>query len=357
METMRAVLRRGRCVWDADALPRDEFDERRRLLEGVLERTGVEAAVVVGGNEQCGPLTYLTGFVPAHRWGTFVHRVGGEPVLLAGLGGGRDLPHVRSVTSVGDVRFAPALGEGIAGVLREKGVEAGRIGLAGAAAGWPLRVYRDVRAALAAYDVVDLDEEVRRLRRVKRPRELRLLRAAAGTVERARLAALTAFAEGASNAEALLAGEREARALGAHDVRGLGNLAGGEALRPCRRDDGRRRVPFIAYLAVERDGYWADSGFAFPADGEGEGSGSLAELRGAARAGARVGDLAARCCGGGIGLDLEETPRLLAGSEETLLEGEVLSLHRWAGVEGVSALETELVVVGREGGRPLGEAL
>jgi len=370
MQTMRPVLRHGRSVWDQGELPLDEFQERAGLLDAVLRREDAGGAVIVGGGDHYANLTYLTNFVPGHRWATLVHCPGQDPIMLYGLGGGRDLPYVRSVCRVADVRYAPSLGEGIASLLAERGVLAGTVGVAGLENCWPVAVHRDAVAALGRYRLVALDGPLADLRRVKRPRELRLMRHARHIVERARLAAIDAFTRGASNAACVVAAERAARLAGAHDVRSLANLADPTELRPFARVDDRRHARLVCYLAAEVAGYWADSGFTHPsaaAPGVADLRAAVDAMREAAVPGARVSDLAARSgargsadpsglgLGGGLGLGLAEDPRVDHASEQVLREGEVLSL-RCGRLGRGCALESEMIVVRPGGGVPLGES-
>jgi Xaa-Pro aminopeptidase len=372
---MRPALRRGRSVWDRDLLPPDEFGVRLRATEAALEAADLEAVVIVGGPDQGGHMTYLANFLPGHRWATLIVRPAHGPVLLAGLGGGRDLPHVRSLSCVSDVRFAPSLGKGIAGILAEQGLPRGRVGTAGLTTCWPVGLYREALRDLAAYDLVEIDSELARLRRVKRPRELRLLGRVGRILERARQAALAALARGASNAGALVEAERCARWLGAGDVRCLANLAAANELRPYTGPDRRRNLPLVCHLAAEVDGYWADLGFTHPAAGSPlveDARRSLAAMRRAARPGATAGQVAEAGCvgldergraaalslglGEGIGLGRLEPPVLRPGSGVALMAGEVLGLRAWRLDDRGCALETETVIVEAGGGRRLDPA-
>jgi Xaa-Pro aminopeptidase len=369
MQTMRPVLRHGRSVWDQSELPLDEFQARAERLDALLRQKAARAAVIVGGGDQYANLAYLTNFVPGHRWATLVHCPGEEPMMLYGLGGGRDLPYVRSVCRVADVRYAPSLGEAIAGFLDDRGVRAGTVATAGLDTCWPVAIHRGAVDALRRYRLVPIDGELADLRRVKRPRELRLIRRAQRVVERARMAAVDAFTRGQSNAACAAAAERAARLAGAHDVRTLANVANAGELRPYAGADDRRHAHLVCYLAVEIAGYWADGGFTYPsriAPAAGDLRAALGAMRQAAVPGARAADLAQAGAarspdtagwgfGGGIGLELAEHPRVDPASSDVLREGEVLSLRCGRAGPGC-ALESEMVVVSPGGGVLIGDA-
>ncbi len=264
---MRPVLRRGRSVLERELLTRDEIDQRLAAFRALLEASGVEAAVVVGTVEAFAPLTYLTAYAPMHQWATaLVHRT--EPtVLLAGLGGARNLPYVSTLTWVSDLRYYPSVGEGAAAVLAEWGVTGG-VGIAGAPE-LPVGPWRALRRDLEGLRTVDLDGAFARLRRSKRPRELAALRLAAALRDRALAAGRKAAGQaGATPSTVGFAVERAARLGGARDVRVLvhhpvtatwetpGATGHGPSGAPAPGPSGRACTVF---LGVERCGYWAEA--------------------------------------------------------------------------------------------------
>lgn len=387
METMRPVLRRGRSVLDRDLLTRDEIDQRLGSFRALLEAEGLEAAVVVGTVEAYAPLTYLTAYAPMHQWATaIVHR--SEPtVLLAGLGGARNLPYVSTLTWASDLRYYPSVGEGATAVLGEWGVTGG-VGLVGASE-LPVGPSRALHRDLEGQRTVALDEAFARLRRAKRPRELAALRRAAALRDQALAAGRQAAAEaGATPSSVGFAVERAARLGGARDVRvlvhepatgtwetpraGAGGPAGGPAATPC-----------TVFLGVERCGYWAEALACLgPQDHASAGDSAraaaeavVAAMAGAARPGVALSSVAeaglvaldgadgideaarqaARALGLGAAVGLGRERPVAVASGAPIETGEVLALRCGIPVgDGVAAFSRDLVV-GHGGVRPLQE--
>ena len=368
---------------DRDVITRDEVDLRLARFRALLEANELEAAVVVGTVEAHGPLTYLTAYAPMHQWATaIVHR--SEPtVLLAGLGGARNLPYVSSLTWVSDLRYYPSVGEGASAVLGEWGVSGG-VGLVGAGE-LPMGPSRALRRDLEGLRAVALDDAYARMRRAKRPRELAALRLAAGLRDRALVAGRKAAGEkGVTPAAIGFAVERAARLGGARDVR---VLVYGEATgtweAPGQGATGSGAGPCTVFLGVERCGYWAEALVRLDQhDGTATGGpeGAAAEavvsaMAGAARPGvalsavaeAGLGALegaadlddaarqAARAIGFGAAVGLGRERLVAVASGAPIEAGEVLALRCAipAGA-GVAAISRDLVV-GHGGNRCLQE--
>jgi Xaa-Pro aminopeptidase len=298
---MAPVLLHGRVVWDQNLFPRDECEERLRLVQAAAAGRGLDGLLVGGARLDYANLVYLTQFVPYAAWAlAIVPAEGAEMTLVTGVGGGRELPASRARTWVGDVRNLPNLGPALVDLLRERGLQAGqtsRLGLVGLGT-LPVGLEQRLRAGLAeAFACVDADDVLAELRAGLRSRELSAVRRAAEIAHAARAEVERAHAAGASNAAALVAGERVARTLGALDVRGLVSLDDDDpALAPVEGPSEYRGEPLVGYLAVNSLGYWAEVAItAGPTDPEEMqlARAALAELRSQARPGARAGDLAA----------------------------------------------------------------
>jgi Xaa-Pro aminopeptidase len=367
MQTLQPVLRRGRSVWNQVTFPSDEFHERVRVVREMLANDGMRALLIVGGGEKYHDIAYLTNLVPLMPWTVVVLPVVGDPAIISGVGGGREIPFIRTCTWVADVRVAPSLGSGMVQILRERGIESGRVAVAGFQEQLPVSLYDEVVGHLSSYELVAVDDRLATIRCRKRAREISAVREAARIVQLAGLAALTTFARGGSNAEAVVAAERAARTAGAHDVRALCNLEAVDALWPYESPSAVRNLPLCAYLAVEHEGYWADRAFTSPAVGSEQyrqACSALAAMREAAREGARVADVARAALreigneyhqlvleyglGGGIGLSLEEVPRIDPESADLLEASMTLSLRLCLGRPGEPpVLVSDLVQVGR----------
>ena len=343
MITMTNVLKRGRTVWDRDLLPEDEYVERVRAAREVMRAQGLDALVAVGHTTRYGNLTWLSGNVPPLGWMAVVLGLEGDPVLVTG-GGSRDLPFLRTVTWIEAIRPSPSLfagpAEGVSATLAAFLSPGAKVALVGAREELAPAAHGELLAALRDYAVIERDDLLAGLRAVKRPRELLALGRAYEIAHGAAEAALERFAEGGSNAAALLEGEHVARLHGCRDVRVLGNVAG-PALAPVEGGDDERAGRLTIYCAVEYLGYWAQACACSARAGAAQRA--LRAMVEAAAPGVALSELAAGATaelpageddvalayglGGAIGLDLDERPRVEAGSGDVLAEGAVLALQ------------------------------
>ncbi len=262
MLTMRPAIEHGRMTWDRRILPADEFDERRLAVDQLTAAAGLRALIGFDDAPTPGLVSYLTNY----RGGlASVIAVPSVPAtMLAGLGGGRDHPFIKSVSCVSDVRWFPALGDGVRTVLAEHGVDGGPIGLAGVAESLTEKASDQLLRSLDGFDVRHLDGEVASIRRRKSPRELVVLRRCTSIADQAGSVVTSALHDGRSLHDSLVAGERSARMQGCHDVRILASARYGE-LAPWPSAGPRQSTwPdgwVTVYLAVEYLGYWGETGF------------------------------------------------------------------------------------------------
>jgi Xaa-Pro aminopeptidase len=341
--TMESVLKRGRTVWDRDALPEDEYRERVRLARAAMLDAELDALVLVGHVSNYGDATYFSGSVPTMNWVAVVVGAEDEPALVT-ASGKRELPFLASQTWLRRIVPSRSLltgpAAGVIEALGPPGSPARRVGLCGAAANLDADAYRELVAALAGYRVCEADALMAGLRAVKRPRELVALDRGL-TIARAAVAdAAEAFASGAGTASAALVAERSARRAGARDVRLLADL-GDRALAPVQAGAEVRTDQLVLYCAVEYLGYWAEA--VSPGAPTGAAAAALEAMLEAAGTGATGGELAAAAMGalpggerdvalgyglgGGIGLSLAEAPHVCPGGGDPLRDGAVLALH------------------------------
>jgi len=207
------------------------------------------------------------------------------------------------------------------------------------------------------------------LMRYKRPRELNLIRQACSILKAASNALAEAKESGAGLTEAILEAERAAHQMSAQDVRTLFSLNGGRTLRPFEAPIADRVDPLQAYIAVRHAGYWAE-GFVLLADSPDpimlKVSVALKALIKVATAGTSYQNLArvvteiigphhehsmtSENMGNGIGLSLEEVPRLVVGSEDLLESGCVCTLRVGASNQREHhAIASAMVVVNQRG--------
>jgi Xaa-Pro aminopeptidase len=309
---------------------------------------------------------YLSNYLTAGALATLICVPGVEATLLAGLGGGRDHPFIKGTSFVQDVRWFPQLGAGISQVLEEHGVTGGRLALAGFDDCFNRARADSVLAGLAAFEVVTFDDAFEALRRTKRERELVVMRAARAVLGEAGLAFSASLQETGVVHAALVVAERIAKLRGCRDFRALA-LAQDGSLRPWPEGGtgaaSWSNDPFAVYLAAEYLGYWADLGVSGPDQGTTSlcaralevaqvalriGS-SVASMHVALRdqLGAEVDQITLEATG--IGLTLDEVPRLSNDESALAREGDVVCLRVWAKDGRSQSVVTRQVVVEERG--------
>ena len=343
--TFHPVLVHGRSAWDLGELPRDEYEERRRRVRQVLAARELSACIVLGSTPSYANLAFLTGVRPGFMSSVMLLHVDHDPVLFAGLGGGRDLYHVRAVNYVDDVRHYASPADGARAVLAEWGVSDGSLGIVGARSDVPHATAVRLEAGLDGFELVPLDAAFFQLRRRKRSREVALLERSAQVVEQARDAAVAEFLASGRPHRAALVAERTARLLGARDVRILANLGDGPELRPISETSGPSAGHLVLHVGLERSGYWAESTVSFPRRADAApAAAAVAAMRAVVRPGALLSEVAEAALsqldgsaartltleiglGQGLGLGVEEELAITPTSSAVLEGGEVLSLR------------------------------
>lgn len=365
MQNLQPSIKCGRNIWNAEALPREEFQGRLCRVQAAMASNGLDLALVYGRAfnskaDQC----YLTNFVTrlAGASAVAVPREGDPTVFFEGAL--RGVPSFKKTTWVDDVRAGSDIGALCGKYLQEN--QAQSVGLVGIRPQMPHQQFRALRAALAGRQVSDDDNLVADLRRVKSERELSRIRAAGAAVT-AMFTAVTGASsqrtERAIDAEGRLA----ARLKGAEDVRFYImrpgewhlRLAGGAAIV-----EGER---LLIYAAAEMDRYWAEAMRTFVATASGlatvdaGAAGAVcqamlkaatagqrgdapvnAAIHAAASSGIRLSDDFGY--GNGIGLSLEERPVIAAGSADVLDAGTTLSLRVFTREQGGFLLGDTLIV-------------
>jgi len=250
--------------------------------------------------------------------------------------------------------------------LRSRGIAGGAIGTVGVTS-LTANPRARLETALADYELRPFDADLARLRAAKRSRELLAVRIASAIVASGIQEAAATFERGAGNAAALVAAERAARLNKARDVRVLASMDGGE-LRPFEgRLDGRH-APLRLWIAAQYQGYWAEAAATIPAPDDNVAECAVTAMRTAARAGRRVGEIAAAALGvlprdaaasalryglgGTIGLAHDEGLAIEPDGTERVSEGAVLALRCVAhGAE--PSIASSIVVVERAGARAI----
>jgi Xaa-Pro aminopeptidase len=348
MRTMQPSVTIGSYTWAQDRLPADEFGLRLDELRSAMERNGWTAVLVYGDVREHAVLAYLSNFIPRVRWGMALLPRVGEPRLLCAMGT-RDLPAMRTLTWIGDVRsgmgpeWEKAFDPWFERFKDEPAIKLGTLGFDIMA---PL-LQQAVRRSLGErYALQRADDILGLPPQRKRPRELTMMRASCELVGTAAKTFVETWRQSGEPETAALEAERLARSLAAQDVRTLISLDGGRTLVPFQGLFEKKAGPLLGYLAVKVMGYWGDlfvTANESPTEASRRTEAALDALIAAVRPGMRAADayaVAAKALaplplhpalggsvGHGLGLSLDEQPELRAGVDTELVEGGLYTLQ------------------------------
>lgn len=354
--TMSPVVRTGLATRDLGRLPPDEFAARVRAAEEVCRAASLDALAVTAHAAHPAAVTYLTNFRPTARVGAVVIVPGHDPVLMAGMGGRRDESFQRTVSWTADLVPRPLTATTLLKVLEDRGVTAGRLGIAGLDYELPARDRERFTAGCAGFELVAVDAELAALRRRLSPRELSVLADADAIVREAAQAGLRTFTAGRSPALAAVAMERAARMRGCGDVRLLIGYPDG-SLRPFEAVEPMESELLVCHLAAEFRGYWAERAFTFPWSRLPPGADLRPVIAGMATLGpgsgcqlAPAGDV--ECALRALGIDPVDLPDEQRGWR-VLEAGDAVSLVAAGVAGGRVVLHSDSFVITAAGPRPL----
>lgn len=346
MQAQHTVIKRGGLYWDREALPPAAFEERLRQVQGAIAEAGDDAWLLVGDSQRYGNLAYMCHFLPRARSAVVLVPREGQPTLLASVGL-RDIPALKTLTPIDDIRPFLHLPREAIRLLMEKGLGQAKVGLAGAREGLSYADWTAISSELPEVKWQQRDNEVGRLRATKAPREQAVIQRAAAVVQAGLDAAPSALQPGDSVRTAIAKIDKAIRYAGAEDVRLLVATGNGE-LRPAHDGILKSEEPVSLMVAAEFQRYWAEAAATYPlGTTEPEPSkhaiAALEAMVSAAQPGAEPGAVAqaargalsvpewaraeAYGLGSGIGLDLEEPPFIQPGDKGTLVKDSTLALH------------------------------
>src|SRR3989304_1860006 len=141
-----SVLKRGCSTWNRAALPQAEFQTRLDAGGQEIARRNLDALVIYGDNYSFADLCYLTNYFPKVRGGIAVVPRDGAISLLLNIGS-RAVPFAKTLTWVEDVRASNQLGGDGAKLLKERGLDKGKIGLGDSGQGFSLPQLGEMRGA------------------------------------------------------------------------------------------------------------------------------------------------------------------------------------------------------------------
>src|ERR1700722_13894575 len=341
---MQPVLRRGRSYLDRELLPGDENEARLQALLAQAAEQGLAGVVIFAAAHTPENLDYYANYIPTTFHGTLIARRGTPPTLIAGKGGARDHPYIRTVSWVADIRYAAELGEAIAEITADSG---GSLGVAGLDTSLPHEVRAGVVAALDGR-ITPIDARAAQQRRSKSARELVVLQRANELARAAASAAVEAYRAGAGRRSGAARGAA-ARAGNPHDCRVTVGTERGGVATIAEVDDDRGRLNAI--VAVEYLGYWGLAGIDPDATGD---DADFARIIARLRPGADASDVLgpeASATGSylvnGLGCGLAELPAWGSAPSTVLLEDDVLSIVRQRDSGGLQlAVRTVVITAG-----------
>ena len=299
-----SVLKRGCSTWDPRQVPQAEFQTRLDFVRKEIARHDLDALVIYGDNYSFGDLCYLTNYFPKVRGGIAVVPRDGAISLLLNIGS-RDVPFAKTLTWVEDVRASNQVGGDGAKLLKEKGLDKGKIGLVDSGQGFPLPQLEEMKGALPQVGWQDCHSMLAPLRWVKSARELTAMREAGRVLKTVCDGAQAFIKQGRKEYEIIADIDRLARDKGAEDIR---ILAGANRLNPPSfRQSTNLGNHWAVYLAVQHERYWAEAGRSFVLSND-------ARLQAAyQKAQEIVGQMAAQLKPGGAVAAIDEAARRALG--------------------------------------------
>ncbi len=222
-----------------------------------MGRRNLDALVIYGDNYSFADLCYLTNYFPKVRGGIAVVPRTGAISLLLNIGS-RDVPFAKTLTWVEDVRASNQVGGDGANLLKEKGFEKAKIGLADSGQGFPLPQLEEMKSSLPQVSWQDCHSIIQPLRVAKTTQELAAMREAGRLLEAVCNGACEFIKPGRKEYEIIADIDRFARDQGAEDIR---ILAGEKRLNPPSfKQAANLRDHWAVYLAVQHERYWAEAG-------------------------------------------------------------------------------------------------
>ncbi|OGA26852.1 MAG: hypothetical protein A3I01_11685 [Betaproteobacteria bacterium RIFCSPLOWO2_02_FULL_65_24] len=340
MFTMHSTLLIGNYDWDAERMPREEFQARiREFHKRVPDVAGL---AVYGDRRSNAELAYFGHLVPKLRDSAALIPREGEPRMLV-AGGANAMPPAARQTWIEKNEPLVDLPKALAQWHKELNGPVAVVGVDNVR----LAVQRALFEALGPGDASGrAAAAVRAMMRVKSPRELVEIRRACGMLKAAAATLQDGVKAGKGVTDCMAQAEHEAVKMRAMEVRSLFSLDGGRTLRPYISPVARPVDPLLAYIAVRSGGYWAE-GFIQAGKGSNESAAKASEalnkVIAVMKPGASGGDLARivrdaiaplgghpltrASLGNAIGLALEEQPLLSAESAVKLEAGDVYTVR------------------------------
>jgi Xaa-Pro aminopeptidase len=164
-----------------------ELQRRHKAFYGLMEQEGVNAALIYGSGRYASDIYWLSDW-PSSREAYLLMQTGREPVILMQLF--NHYPMARVMSWIKDVRWAGAnTTNSVIDLIRERGLEAKKIGLVGSLS---YQIYNRLRDQYPNATFVDLGGKLRMMRTVKSTEEIERIRNASKLTDQS----IHALAEG-----------------------------------------------------------------------------------------------------------------------------------------------------------------
>jgi Xaa-Pro aminopeptidase len=379
VQTLHTVLKHGGLFSDWDLLPRTMFEDRYARVQAAVAASGDDAWLIYGDAQRYGDVAYVSHFVPRLRSVLVLVPKTGKPDLLASIGS-RDIPASKILTWFEEMRpYTRLPGEAVK-LVRDRGLDAARIGLVGTRSSLPITEWDAIAKDLPNVVWTERDEAYAGLRKKKDAAEEDALRRSADAIAAAMREAETALRPGRTVREATAEIDRTLRFAAAEDIRLL--VASGEGAGVALRPPDERLLnagdTVLLHIQVEVQRYWAQASRTFslgaPSETQrgltGRANNALAAMHAAVRGGARAADVAAAAkgvlgeelfavaerygLGSGIGLDAHEPPAIALDSSETIPDDGAISLHVVVHFGGLGAAAGTTLLLRNGVATPLG---
>ncbi|MBI4523761.1 MAG: aminopeptidase P family protein [Deltaproteobacteria bacterium] len=161
---------------DRSQFPRfsdEEMVARHKSVSALMDQANLDALLVYGAGRFASEIYWLTDW-PGGREAYVLLQRDKDPVLLMQLY--NHVPMARVLSVVRDVRWAgPNTGNGIAGLVKERGLSSRRVGLVGSI---PHTQHQKIRERIPQTELVEMGGKFRMLRTIKSPAEIARIRLA-----------------------------------------------------------------------------------------------------------------------------------------------------------------------------------
>jgi Xaa-Pro dipeptidase len=144
-----------------------ELERRHKAVYRLMEQEGVDAALFYGSGRYASDIYWLSDW-PSSREAYLLMQNGREPAILMQLF--NHYPMARVMSAIKDVRWAgPNTTQSVVDLIRERGLEARKIGLVGSIS---YQVYNKLRENYPSATFIDLSGKLRMMRTVRSAEEI-----------------------------------------------------------------------------------------------------------------------------------------------------------------------------------------